>query len=165
MAKLPSLWVLMLLFALSVGGSLAVYNMMSLFLVNDHHFTQESSSLILAVSRVAGLVLSFMSGFVSDRLGPRPTIRMVLLLTGVFTIFLGFLSGWLLIVVIILQGAVVASFFSDRIRRVSPNMHSTRPQPGAGFEHPGFNGGRRGACPGRHRIHGGQLLLRGGDSS
>ena len=110
-ARLPSLWLLILQFALALGGSIAVYNMMSLYLVNEHHWTRESTNTILAVSRITGLFITFASGYVSDRLGPRLAIRMVLLLTGAFTILIGLVSGWVLIAVIILQGATVASYF------------------------------------------------------
>ena len=111
MARLPSLWVLIVMFALSVAGSSAIYGMMSLYLVNFHHFGRETANIVLAVSRISGLFIIFAAGHASDRLGPRRAIRFVLAATGTLTILIGLASGWLLVAVIILQGIAVACFF------------------------------------------------------
>ena len=96
----PSLWLLVALFSLGISSTLGTYTMLPLYLVTNHGLDHGSANTLVAASRVATLPMAFAGGWMADRFGPLPTIRVVFLLTGFATIALGLMKGpWL-------QGAV-----------------------------------------------------------
>lgn len=107
----PSFWVLMGLFSLGVGASLGVFTMLPLFLVSEHELARSQANLLVAASRVAGVLASFLAGWASDRLGPRRTLAMVFAASGLLTILMGLSSGAWLWLAIFLQPTVAVCFF------------------------------------------------------
>jgi predicted MFS family arabinose efflux permease len=100
LVRQPSLWLLIALFSLGISSTLGIYTMLPLYLVSNHGLDHGSANTLLAISRVATLPMAFAGGWMTDRFGPLPTIRVVFLLTGLATIALGLMKGqWL-------QGAV-----------------------------------------------------------
>ena len=101
----PSLWLLIALFSLGISSTLGTYTMLPLYLVSNHGLDHGSANTLLAASRLASLPMALAGGWMADRFGPLPTMRVVFLLTGLATIALGLLKGpWL-------QGAVFCQPF------------------------------------------------------
>lgn len=96
LVRQPSLWLLIALFSLGISSTLGIYTMLPLYLVSNHGLDHGSANTLLAVSRFATLPMAFAGGWMADRFGPLPTIRVVFLLTGLATIALGLMKGpWL----------------------------------------------------------------------
>lgn len=107
----PSVWVLMIIFSLGVGGSAGVYNILPLFMITERGMDQAFVNTIIALSRISGLFMAFAAGWATDKIGEKRAIVFVLLITAVSTIFIGAASGWIMITMIVIQAAITACFF------------------------------------------------------
>jgi NNP family nitrate/nitrite transporter-like MFS transporter len=115
----PSLWVMCILFSLGAAGMIGVFNMLPLFLTSIHGFQASSANLIVGLSRVPGIGMALVAGWVTDRIGPRKAIAVVLACSGLLAALIGIESGTQLVVVIFLQAAVAPCFFPAGLAAVS----------------------------------------------
>jgi NNP family nitrate/nitrite transporter-like MFS transporter len=91
-----ALWGMIALFGLGVSATIGVYAMLPLYLVNELHMEQSWSNTLIALSRSYGPLLGLTGGWVSDRLGPKQTMVVSLIFTGIVTLLLGIAAGrWL----------------------------------------------------------------------
>lgn len=111
LVRRPGAGAMMLLFSLGVAASLGVYMMLPLFLINDHGLSRDTANFLVGASRVAGIGMSFVSGWVVDRLGPRTALGWVLGLAGAATLMLGLTHGAWLWAPLFLQPALAVCFF------------------------------------------------------
>ncbi len=111
LGRQPSYWLMILLFGLGISGSLGIYTMLPLFMVNAHGLERDFANTLLAVSRVPGVLAAFGSGWFTDRFGPKRTILGVLLLNGLLTMALGWVSTDWLPYLVFLQPALAVCFF------------------------------------------------------
>jgi NNP family nitrate/nitrite transporter-like MFS transporter len=107
----PSFWIMVLLFAMAMGGNAGIYSMLPLFLVNERGFELGSANTLLGLSQVSGVFMVFAAGWITDKIGQKPTMVMALLGTAILTVLLGLVEGTILVVVLFLQPAVLSSFF------------------------------------------------------
>ena len=106
-----SFWVMLVFFGLGIGGSLAVYNMVPLYLVAEHGMSRGSANTLLALSRILGLAAAFLAGWATDRLGAKRTIGISFLITGLLTLVLGLVpAGWT-VWIVFLQPTAAVTFF------------------------------------------------------
>ena len=119
----PSFWIMVLLLAMAMGGNAGIYAMLPLFLVNEHGMDLQRANTLIGLSQTTGLVMVFVAGWVTDRLGQKSTMGAALLAAGVATVLLGLVRGPWLAVVIFLQPAMLSSFFPGAfgaLSRVAP---------------------------------------------
>ena len=115
----PLFWVMMILCGLGVAGSLGIYAMLPLYLVFEHGTDAEWANTLVALSRISGLGTAFVSGFATDRFGPKRTLFGILMLTGLITLLLGVSAGRWLILLVLLQPALSTSFFPPALAALS----------------------------------------------
>jgi NNP family nitrate/nitrite transporter-like MFS transporter len=108
---LPSLWITMGLFCIGIGMSLAVYNMLPLYLVAEQGFERVLANTLIGLARVAGLGVVILAGWLTDRFGPKRTLAGVFLATGMATIFLGMARNMWIIPAMFLQPVSACCFF------------------------------------------------------
>jgi len=117
-----------LLFAMAMGGNAGIYAMLPLFLVNDHGMDLARANTLIGLSQTTGLVMVFLAGWITDKIGQKPTMAMMLLAAGLSTVLIGILDGGWLVVVIFIQPAVLSSFFPGAFAALSriapPSMRS-----------------------------------------
>jgi NNP family nitrate/nitrite transporter-like MFS transporter len=106
-----SIWIMMILFSMGIGATLGVYTMIPLYLVAERGMERNWANALVAFSRVSGLVVAFISGWITDRLGPKQVLVGSFIATGTMTIILGLSSGSWLSISIILQAMIAACFF------------------------------------------------------
>jgi NNP family nitrate/nitrite transporter-like MFS transporter len=114
-----SLWIMCILFSLGAAGMIGVFNMLPLFLTSIHGLQASSANLIVGLSRVPGIGMALVAGWVTDRIGPRKAIALVLACSGLLAALIGVTSGTPLVVVIFLQAAVAPCFFPAGLAAVS----------------------------------------------
>ena len=114
-----SLWIMCILFSLGAAGMIGVYNMLPLYLTSVHDFEISSANLIVALSRVPGIGMVIIAGWVTDLIGPRKAIAITLSCTGLLSVLIGIESGVPLVVVIFIQGAIASCFFPAALAAVS----------------------------------------------
>jgi MFS transporter, NNP family, nitrate/nitrite transporter len=108
---LPGFWIMILCFGLGLGASLGIYNMLPLYLVNERGFSPQRADLLISASRLSGVAMAFVSGWASDRLGPRAAMAWVLGLCGALTVGLGAAREDWLVPLLFLQPMVAVCFF------------------------------------------------------
>ncbi|MFH1489120.1 MAG: MFS transporter [Pseudomonadota bacterium] len=123
-----SFWIMVVLFALAMGGTVGIYTMLPLFLVTERGFDGDWANTLLGLSRISSLFMPFVAGWLIGRFGEKVFIFVVMILAGVTTILLGALSGKWLLVIIFFQPAVIGCYFTAGFaalaRIVQPNLRS-----------------------------------------
>ena len=129
----PSFWIMMALFGLGIGASFGVYAMMPLYLVSERGMDRTWANTLVGFSRVLTMGSAILTGWVTDRIGPRKTLMGVFLASGVVTILLGLVPGLWIIATVFLQAILATAFFppgfaalyrigSNRIRSVAVSL-------------------------------------------
>jgi NNP family nitrate/nitrite transporter-like MFS transporter len=106
----PAFWIMAVLFTFGICGTLGVYTMLPLYLVTEQGLDRSWANTLVALSRISGVFMAFIAGWVTDRLGPKLTLSGVFLITGLMTILIGSGGEWILIFVF-LQPAMAVCFF------------------------------------------------------
>ena len=123
-----SFWIMVILFALGMGGQVGVYAMLPLYLVTERGLAAESANTLLGLSQISALFMTFFAGWVTDKIGEKRTIALFLLTSGAVTVLIGSLSGTWLKVAVFLQPALIVCFFPPAFaalsRIVQPYMRS-----------------------------------------
>jgi NNP family nitrate/nitrite transporter-like MFS transporter len=124
----PSFWIMVLLFAMAMGGNAGIYSMLPLFLVNERGFELGSANTLIGLSQISGVFMVFAAGWITDKIGQKPTMAATLLATATLTVLLGLVRGPALVGVLFLQPAVLSSFFPAAFAALSriapPSMRS-----------------------------------------
>ncbi|MBW1800703.1 MAG: MFS transporter [Deltaproteobacteria bacterium] len=109
--KSRDFWILIILFGFAFGAVMAPYAMLPLYLTDEHGFGREAANKLLSISRISGLFMAFIAGYVTDRLGMKWTLSLYLILTGLFTALLGVVHGPSLMIAAFLQPLIAVCFF------------------------------------------------------
>ncbi len=112
-------WIIMVLFSLGIVGSLGVFTMLPLYLVSEHGVHRNWANTLIALSRISGLGIAFVSGWISDRLGPGRTLAAVLFLSGLSTVLLGVGPDSWIIALVFIQPAMAVCFFPPAFAALS----------------------------------------------
>lgn len=107
----PAFWIMAVLFCFGICGTLGIYTMLPLYLVADQGLNRNRANMLVALSRIPGLFMVFVAGWLSDRIGAKPTMSGVFLITGVLTILLGTVSDAWIVVLVFLQPVIAGCFF------------------------------------------------------
>ena len=107
----PTFWIMVTLFALGIGASLGVYAMIPLYLVSERGMERTWANTLLGLSRVSTVGVVLLGGWVTDRLGPKQTLKLVFLSLGLTTILLGKAPESWIILIVFIQPMVTAWFF------------------------------------------------------
>ena len=104
-------WIMMVLFSYGICATLGIYTMLPLFLVAQHGLERNWANTLVALSRISGMFMAFLAGWMTDRMGPGLTMSGVFLLAGLATVLLGALTGSWLVLMVFLQPVVAVCFF------------------------------------------------------
>ncbi|MGE5253834.1 MAG: MFS transporter [Planctomycetaceae bacterium] len=108
----PAYWVMVSFFVISIGSTVGLYTMIPLFLVNEMGMERTMANTLIGFSRVFGIVVLFLSGFITDRFGPKKAMAAFLMTTGVLTVLFGaFRHPAGTVVLMFLQAASSACLF------------------------------------------------------
>jgi NNP family nitrate/nitrite transporter-like MFS transporter len=106
-----SFWLMVLMFSLGVIGTLGLYTMLPLYLVSEHGMDRNAANTLIALSRIPSVLMAFIAGWATDRIGPQRTLKVVLLIAGMMTFFLGIASSSIIRYVVFLQPLIAVCFF------------------------------------------------------
>ncbi|GAB7023851.1 MFS transporter [Salidesulfovibrio brasiliensis] len=120
----PLFWLFALLFSIAVGASIGPYSMLTLYLVTDHGMDRVAANQLLAAARVAGIVIPFAAGWITDRLGGRAAVGLYLALVGAATVFLGLTSGPALKAAVLIQPALSVLFYPPAFALLSATFQA-----------------------------------------
>jgi NNP family nitrate/nitrite transporter-like MFS transporter len=114
-----SFWIMAILFGLGMGASFGIFTMLPLYLTVAQGMDRPLANTIIGLSRVPGLLTTLMAGWATDRFGPRKTLLLVLLLTGLATVLMGVTSGAWLILLVFVQPMLAPCFFPAGFAAIS----------------------------------------------
>lgn len=112
--KQPAFWVLIILFTLGIASTMGLYNILPVFLVSHLGMDHSAANKLLSLSRVFSLGSVFLGGWATDRIGIRRTVAVVFSVSGLLTLFLGFVPGSVLplaAALVFCQPLLAVSFF------------------------------------------------------
>lgn len=112
-------WIMIILFSLGIAGTMGIYTMLPLYLVAERGVARSWANTLISLSRLPGLGMSFVAGWVNDRWGPRRSLCSVFLLSASVTVLLGTVRGFWIIVMVFLQAAIAACFFPPAFAALS----------------------------------------------
>jgi len=121
--SVPSFWIMVALFSLGITGNLGIFSMLPLYLVAERGIERNWANTLIALSRLSGLFIGFIAGWVNDRLGSKTTLIGAMGLTGLCTIFLAIAPDRILAVPLFLQPMATACIFPPAfaaLARVGP---------------------------------------------
>jgi len=126
--RLPSFWFILVLFVMSLGGSVGLFTVLPLYLIAEQGMDKTFANTVLGLAQISGFLAAFGGGWFADRVGPKPAMAALLVAGGAANIWLGVLSGGWLLIALFVQPALVGSFFpgafSALSRIVPPNLRS-----------------------------------------
>lgn len=123
----PFFWQICVLLSLAVGVETGVYAITPLFLVHEKGFLLAEANQILGLSRVPGIILVLISGWLTDRLSPSTAVSIALGLTGSAIVALGGGPDWVVVPAIFLQAAASACLFPPILSMASAvSSHENR---------------------------------------
>ena len=110
--RIVQFWLIAIVWTLAVIDCNGIYNILPLYLVKERGMDPEFANKIFGVSRIGGLFIVILVGFVLDRFRIKGIMLVTLLLTGATTMCLAFTQTlWLLAVVLFLQATFSVLFF------------------------------------------------------
>lgn len=109
--KEPSFLVIMALFSLGIGGTFGMFAMFPLYLVSERGMDQVWANTLVGLSRVSPVGVAILSGWVTDRVGPKRALKAIFLANGIMIILLGLASGSWIVPLIFVQPMLASSFF------------------------------------------------------
>ena len=109
--RTSAFWIMVILFGLGVSSTIGVYAMLPLYLVSERGIEASWANTLTAFSRSYGPISGVVGGWVSDRLGPKRTMVLSLIFTGVLTLLLGLVADARLSAAVIIQPALAVWFF------------------------------------------------------
>ena len=115
----PVLWIMVVLFSLGISSTLGIYTMLPLYLVTAHGFERNWANTLVALSRIAGIFMTLVGGWATDRFQAKRILWMVFLLTGLLTVFIGLASTPWVAFAVFLQPMLAVCFFPAGLAALS----------------------------------------------
>ena len=103
-------WKLVLLFGLGVGSTLGIYSMLPVYFI-DQGIERGLGNSMLSASRTLSIPVVLIGGWLTDRIGVRRSLMIILITGGVLTALIGVLQGYWLFVPVFLQPLFAVCFF------------------------------------------------------
>jgi NNP family nitrate/nitrite transporter-like MFS transporter len=118
--KRKTVWIIAFLWIFAAGSCLGLYSILPLFLIKERGIDFHVANSLLGISRVGGVFISILSGFLVDRYGYRKMLLLGIITTGLTTIGLSLASTLPMIVAaLILQATLSLAFFPIGLATIS----------------------------------------------
>lgn len=109
-----------LLWMVSAASNLGVYSILPLYLIKERGMDFALANTLFGVSRVGGISVSILTGFLTDRYGYRRMLKWSILTTGLSTVLLALSSNLTQILIsLILQATFSLAFFPAGLAAIS----------------------------------------------
>jgi NNP family nitrate/nitrite transporter-like MFS transporter len=115
----PAFWIMVVLFGLGISSTLGIYTMLPLYLVTDHGLDRNWANTLIALSRIAAVGMALAGGWATDRFGPQRILRVVFILSGMLTLFIGLASQAWVGAAVFLQPIMAVCFFPAGLAALS----------------------------------------------
>ena len=107
-----TVWIMGFLWIFAAGSSLGLYSILPLYLIKERGIDFHFANTLFGISRVGGVFVSILIGFLIDRYGYRRMLMLGIVMTGLSTIGLSLASTLpLILITLILQATLSLAFF------------------------------------------------------
>jgi MFS family permease len=106
-----SLWTMSIIWIFAASTSLGIYAVIPLYLTKELHLDMGYANTIFAISRLGGFVVAISSGFLVSRFSIQKIMASILVMSGVFTIFVALAGVRFIGVALFLQATFIYGFF------------------------------------------------------
>ncbi len=96
-----------------------MFSILPTFLTSSEGYAVEVVNPLISVSRISGIAMIFVAGYLADRLGVRTLIGVVLAVTGVLTVMIGAFHGNAMLIVVFLQPVIITAFFPPALSAIA----------------------------------------------
>ena len=118
--KRKTVWIIGFLWIFAAGSCLGLYSILPLFLVKERGIDFHFANNLFGISRVGGVFVSILIGFLLDRYGYRKMLMLGIVTTGLSTMGLSLASTLpLIIITLILQATLSIAFFPIGLASIS----------------------------------------------
>jgi len=118
--KRKTVWIIGFLWIFAAGSALGLYSILPLFLVKERLIDFHLANSLFGISRIGGVFVSILIGFLIDRYGYRKMLVLGIIMTGLSTIGLSLASTLPMIVTaLILQATLSLAFFPIGMSTIS----------------------------------------------
>jgi NNP family nitrate/nitrite transporter-like MFS transporter len=114
-----SFWKMSFLLSIAVGIETGIYSMTPLFFVNERGFSLADANHLLGFSRIPGIIMVMLSGWLTDRFNAPKTVKISFVLTGAAVVLLGICPRKILEILIYFQAAFSACLFPPLLSMLS----------------------------------------------
>jgi MFS transporter, NNP family, nitrate/nitrite transporter len=109
--KRKTLWMIGILWVVASGCNLGLYFIFPLYLTKELHMDVDSANTIFGISRLGGIFVAIVTGFMVDRFNLKKALLLILLLTGSLTMSLASGNVEWMKVLLFLQASIAIAFF------------------------------------------------------
>jgi MFS family permease len=106
-----SLWIMSVIWIFAASTSLGIYAVIPLYLTKELHLEMGYANTIFAISRLGGFVVAISSGFLVSRFSIQKIMASILVMSGVFTIFVALAGVKFIGAALFLQATFIYGFF------------------------------------------------------
>jgi len=118
--KRKTVWIIGFLWIFAAGSCLGLYSILPLFLVKERGLDFHFANNLFGISRVGGVFVSILIGFLLDRYGYRKMLVLGIVTTGLSTMGLSLASTLpLVMIALILQATLSLAFFPIGLASIS----------------------------------------------
>jgi NNP family nitrate/nitrite transporter-like MFS transporter len=118
--KRKTIWIMGLLLTFASASSIGVYAILPLYLIKEKGIDFGYANTLFGISRIGGVFVSILSGYLTDRYGYRKMIMLSLCATGLSTIGLSLASTLpLILITLTLQATLSIAFFPAGLAAIS----------------------------------------------
>jgi NNP family nitrate/nitrite transporter-like MFS transporter len=118
--KRKTVWVMGILSTFASGSSFGVYSILPLYLIKERGIDFNYANTLLGISRIGGVFVSILIGYLTDHFGYRKMMMFSLLMTGLSTIGLSLASTLpLILITLILQALLSIAYFPTCFAAIS----------------------------------------------
>lgn len=111
-------WKLVLLFGLGISSTLGLYSMLPVYFI-DQGIERDLGNSMLSASRILSIPVVLIGGWLTDRIGVRRSLQIILNAGGLLTVLIGFLQGYWLFIPVFLQPLFVVCFFPPAFKTLA----------------------------------------------
>ena len=111
LVKNGHLWMLGTIWVFAAGACLGLYFVLPLYLTKELGLDIKYANTIFSVSRLGGIFVSVLTGFIVDKFSLKKTIFLVVLVTGILTILIAVKNIKCIEVFLFLQASISTAFF------------------------------------------------------
>ena len=117
--SLPSFWIMVVLMSLAAGAGLGTYSIIPIYLISERGMEGGLVNTLLSLSRISGLFVTFLSGWLADRFGTKLVLAGAAAIAAASTMLLGLEASTWLVPILLLQPAAITAFFPVALSALS----------------------------------------------